>query len=136
MRWRILWLVPLAVFISGCKPEPTSAIVDRRTVEGVMVLAGELVTPPTDYANVLAPYNAPVDKVMVTEGKWVREGQVLMTLSFPNLQAGVQQAKENLKAAQTSYANARSSFDDEVKRIDAEMTALKSLQAQGEDVTD
>src|SRR5689334_5584792 len=108
MKLRIAYGIVLAAALAGCRDEePTSATVSKRDVEGYIVLSGELVTPPTDYANVLPPYQAPVEKIMVTEGKWVNEGEVLMTLSFPDLKVAVEQARTNLKTAEANYANAR-----------------------------
>jgi RND family efflux transporter MFP subunit len=135
---RIHWIglaLVAALAVTGCKKEPSSASVSRRDVEGYLVLEGRLVTPPTDYATVLPTYNAPVEKVMVTVGKWVNEGEVLLTLQFANMQAWLEQARQRVKAAETAYANARQTYDDEVKRLDAELKSLRSLQAQGEDVS-
>lgn len=135
---RAYWFGVLAIglVIVGCSAKPTTATVSRRDVEGFLVLEGTLVTPPTDYAEVLTPYRAPAEKVMVTVGKWVREGEVLVTLSYPDAQAALAQAQADVRSAEVALQNARTQFDDDVKRLESEIKNLKSRQANGEMVED
>lgn len=136
MRPRNLLFLICLVFFAGCQPkEPTSATVAKRDVEGFLVLGGELVTPPTEYADVLSPYRAPVEKVMVTEGKWVREGEVLMTLAIAGAQAVYEQARGYVKTAETNLASARAAMNDEAVRLQSEVKALQARQRAGEEVS-
>ena len=136
MSARNLFFLAILICSLGCQPkEPTSATVAKRDVEGYLVLGGELVTPPTEYADVLTPYRAPVEKIMVTEGKWVREGEVLMTLAIAGAQATYDQARAYVKTAESNLASARGAMNDEVVRLQAELKALQARQAAGEEVS-
>ena len=136
MNARNLFFLSLLLLSAlGCNKEPTSATVARRDVEGFLVLGGELVTPPTEYADVLTPYRAPVEKIMVTEGKWVREGEVLMTLAIAGAQAVYEQARAYVKSAEANLASARGAMNDEAVRLQAELKALQARQAAGEEVS-
>ena len=119
----------------ACNKEPTSATVTRRDVEGYLVLAGELVTPPTEYADVLSPYRAPIEKIMVSEGQWVRDGEVLMTLAIAGATTYYEQARQYVKTAETNLANARGAMNDNLVQLQEQLKALKARQAAGEDVT-
>jgi RND family efflux transporter MFP subunit len=135
MTARIVFpLLAAALAVSGCNKEPSAATVTRRDVEGFLVIGGSLVTPPTEFAQVLPPYRAPVQQIMVSPGQWVRDGEVLMTLSFPGAEASYEQARQYVSAAEASYNQARDQLDAEVERIAQEIRALRARRDAGEDV--
>lgn len=130
----LIFLLSCFLILIGCNKEPSSATVTRRDVEGYLVLGGQLVTPPTEYADVLSPYRAPIEKIMVSEGQWVREGEVLMTLAIAGATTYYEQARQYVKTAETNLANARGAMNDNLVQLQAQLKALKARQAAGEDV--
>src|SRR5436305_1785459 len=62
-------------------PAPRSAKVERRDVIASATLQGKVTAPPTKYAEISSPFRAPVEKVYVTLGATVKEGDILVELS-------------------------------------------------------
>jgi len=91
------------------RPEPAKVV--RRDIVGQIVLAGDIIAPPSARADIGAPFRAPVEKVFVSVGKHVGKGDWLVQLSVPNAQAYVEQARQNLHAAETAWANAKNALD-------------------------
>lgn len=89
------------------RPEPATVV--RRDITGQIPLTGEIIVPPSARADVGAPFRAPVEKVFVSVGKHIGKGDWLVQLSVPNAQAYVDQARQNLQAAEAAYANAKTS---------------------------
>jgi multidrug efflux pump subunit AcrA (membrane-fusion protein) len=106
------------------RPEPARVV--RRDIQGQIPLAGELITPPSARADVGAPFRAPVEKVFVSVGKRVGKGDWLVQLSVPNAQAVVEQARQNMLAAETAYANAKKALE---APVDAARRNLVNAQA-------
>lgn len=117
----------------GCQKEPTSSVAARRDIIGTETLTSELITPQTDYAAVLPTYRAPVDKVMVTVGASVNRGEVLVQLSFPNAEAAYEQARLNVKAAESNLARAKGAYDETVKGWQKRVLDLRAAQSAGGD---
>jgi membrane fusion protein, macrolide-specific efflux system len=90
------------------------ATVERRDIVGYVPLKGQIVTPPSAYAEAHASYTAPVDKVYTTLGAYVKRGDVLVQLANPSATENYDQARENVRAAETAYANAKRQYDDAV----------------------
>lgn len=114
------WLVILLIVIAlgvwawyATRPQPAKVV--RRDIEGRIPLTGEIVAPPSARADVGAPFRAPVEKVFVSVGKRVGKGDWLVQLSVPNAQAYVEQARQNMLAAETAYANAKKVLDAPVE---------------------
>jgi RND family efflux transporter MFP subunit len=93
---------------------PVPATVQTRDIIGMVPLDGEVITPPSARAEVMAPFRAPVDKVVASVGARVHRGEALVQLSFPSGQAAVDQAKQAVQIAEAAYANARRQFDGPV----------------------
>ncbi len=100
----------LSCLLTGCGKSEAEAVVTRRTVTAYTTLDGEAAAPAAAEASILPPYRAPVDKVLVTIGQNVKEGDVLMQLSAPssvayyqNARVRVQQARQSLARAQARY---------------------------------
>jgi RND family efflux transporter MFP subunit len=96
------------------RSRPEAATVTRRDILAAVPIAGEVIAPPGERADVYSPYQAPVSKVHTTIGDNVKRGDTIVELSLPNMQAAYEQAKANEKAAETAYANARGQYDSAV----------------------
>lgn len=131
--------------VVGCGGREAEAVVTRRDITERETLSGESTAPAAAEANILPPYAAPVERVYVTEGQQVREGDVLMQLSAPSSQAYYQQARQRVLQAETSLRQARVQYDSRIRRARSELTTARerersvraSLQAAqaGEEVT-
>jgi hypothetical protein len=71
---------------------------------GYVPAEGNVVVPPGDRADVMAPYQSPVARVMAAEGQKVKRGDVLLELSQPATQASYEQARQAVRAAQVALA--------------------------------
>src|SRR5205085_531288 len=111
--WAVVLIIILAAVgiwaYYSTRPQPAQVVV--RDIQGFVPLSGQIITPPSARADVPAPYRAPVDRVETSVGKYVNRGDVLVRLNLPDVQAAVAQAKANLSAAETAYANARKQYD-------------------------
>ena len=94
---------------------PKPAKVEQRDIVGLIPLNGEVIAPPSARADVYSPYRAPVDKVETSVGSHVQRGDVLVKLSFPDIQAALDQARASVKAAETAYANAERQFNASIR---------------------
>ncbi len=116
-RWLLAFLL-IAIIAFGAwayfASRPTPAKVVQRDIVGLVPLEGEVVIPPNAKADVYAPFQAPVEKVHVTVGAKVNRGDVLVELAYASAEAAAEQARLNLKAAETAYANAKNQIDDAV----------------------
>ena len=95
------------------RPKPAAVV--RRDIVGLIPVNGEVIAPPSARADVMSPYRAPVDKVETSVGARVHRGDVLVVLSFPDIQAAVEQARVSVKSAETAYANAAKQYDDAIR---------------------
>ncbi|MCC2672590.1 MAG: secretion protein HlyD [Armatimonadetes bacterium] len=93
------------------RSRPASATVTRRDLVAAVPLKGDVVAPPTERADIYSPFKAPVAKVYATVGASVKRGDVLAELSVPNAQEAYQQARAQVQAAETAYANAERQYD-------------------------
>jgi RND family efflux transporter MFP subunit len=113
------WIVVLLIVLAAggwawYATRPVPARVEKRDISGQIPLAGEIIAPPSARADIAAPFRAPVEKVFVSVGKRVGKGDWLVQLSVPNAQAYIEQAHQNMLAAETAYANAKRSLDGPV----------------------
>lgn len=119
MRTATLASIAFVVALAGCSPtktevastRATTAEVVRQDLTGYTFYDAEVVLPPDAKAVVYAPFKLPVSELLVTVGKKVSRGQVMMRLAVADARTTVAQAKANLAAAQTAYATARSQND-------------------------
>jgi RND family efflux transporter MFP subunit len=130
MRLATVFLFVSASLLAGCQ-KPTPAVVSRRDIVGYENPTAELVTPQTAQAVVLATYRAPVQRVMATVGARVRRGEVLVELSFPSTQAAFEQARLNVKTAQTNLANAQSEYGRTIAALQQRVKALRDTRDSG-----
>lgn len=107
----------------GTRPHP--AVVEQRDIIGLIPLNGEVVVPPSAQAIVNSPYRAPVDKVDTSVGSHVHRGDTLVELSFPDIQAAVDQARLAVQAAETDYANAKNQYDASIRAAQSQARAAQ-----------
>jgi len=128
--WPIVAIVALVLagggyyLYSATRPRP--AAVERRDIVGYVPLKGEIVTPPSAYAEVHSAYTAPVDKIYTTLGANVKRGDVLVQLANPSATETYEQARQNARAAETAYANAKRQYDDSVSAAQKQAAAARS----------
>jgi membrane fusion protein, macrolide-specific efflux system len=131
----------LALISVGCAPtserivskdelrvQPTSAKVTRQDVVGYLLMDGELYTPPSAEAIIRAPYDSPVKEVRVKLGDRVSKGQLLVKLEQPNQESYYAQAKANVNAAESAYANAKSTYEAPLREAERELARARSTE--------
>lgn len=109
-----------------------AATVVRRDIVASVPIQGDVIAPPDAQASIPAPYRAPVAKVYTSVGQNVRRGDTLVELSLPNVQDLYRQARENVRSAETAYANARKQYQTAVdaarKNLDTARAAERSAR--------
>lgn len=114
--WPILLLV--IIVVAGAwgyyATRPTPAQVVERDIIGLIPLNGEILVPPNARADVPPPYKAQVEKVEVSVGQKVSRGDTLIKLNLPDVKATIEEARANMKAAETAYANAAKQYDSSI----------------------
>lgn len=137
----------LTLVLSGCgsdstattegraqKMSPYSAKAEERDIVGFENLNAELIVPPASMAEIRPPYQAPVKQVMVTVGKRVDRGDVLMELDLPDAEAMHEQARAAVLQAEQAYASAQSSLRgplrDAQRQLDAARATERALRMQ------
>ncbi|MCC6728472.1 MAG: hypothetical protein IT208_03950 [Chthonomonadales bacterium] len=96
------------------RPEP--ARVAQRDIVARLVVDGETAVSPSRNPVIAAILRALVEKVDARVGEGVTEGPVLVEPSFPAVVAVLEQARRQVKAAQTAYANARNPITTRASR--------------------
>jgi multidrug efflux pump subunit AcrA (membrane-fusion protein) len=128
----LIVLGALAFYLSSLN-RPKSVTVVRRDIISYVPLKGQAITPPSAYAEAHATYAGTVDKVETTLGATVQKGDVLVELANPSGNETYEQARQNVRAAETAYANAKNQYDQQVKaaeqQLEAARTAAKASSA-------
>ncbi len=118
----------------GCNraPETESASVGRRDIAGILALRTNADVPPTDRADVTAPYSAPVAKVYTGVGDRVKKGDTLLELAASGAQAAYSDNRAAVKQAETALANAQKQYEANVavakKQVDQARIAEKAAR--------
>jgi HlyD family secretion protein len=151
-RWWLTTLVVLAavialaafVFHRDDAIVVRTAVVERGTIRSLVSTNGKI--EPVNNFEAHAPTSANVRRVLVKEGDFVKQGQLLVELDDADARAQAARAQAQLKAAQAdSNASERGGNQEEVLSLDAELAkagterdsaqrkldALKKLQLQG-----
>ena len=132
-----LWLLAILVIAGvgigswayfASRPQPGKVV--QRDIVGLVPLEGEVVIPPNAKADVFAPFQAPVEKVHVTVGAKVNRGDILVELSYASAEAAAEQARQNLKATETAYANAKNQLDDTVVAAQRQLDQARTAERQ------
>ncbi len=122
-----------ACLLNGCGKRPTSAVVDRRDIVEQAKVSGSVVAPPIADARVATPYAAPVQKVDVTVGERVREGEVIAELSAPQSDLYYREARLRVQQARAALAREKSASDRQIaaarKAVQQARAAEKTAQA-------
>jgi len=129
-------LPPLAVagisltmgLISGCGQRSTEAEVTRRDITARLVVEGEVIAPATARADIMPPYEVPVEQVYVTVGQNVRQGETLLLFSAPRNQAYYEQARARLVQARQALAQAQNRFSRQLQA--AQQRLARSREAE------
>ena len=110
------------------RPEPAKVV--QRDIVGLVPVSGEVVVPPNARADVYAPFQSPVEKVHVTVGQKVSRGDVLVELSYASAEIALEQARQQVKAAETSYANARNQYGANLKAAQHQLDLARAAEKQ------
>jgi len=123
----------VAALYFGSRPKPT--VVSQRDIEGNVVASGTIIAPATAQGAVFAPFQGPVQKVDKNLGAAVSRGEPIVELSLPDADTALQQAKQNLKAAETAYANAKSQYEEPVRAARKNLATAQSSSKQTSQTT-
>lgn len=119
--------------LNGCSKKPTTAVVERRDIVQQAEVSGPIAAPPIADAQVATPYAAPVEKVNVTAGERVREGEVIAELSAPQSDLYYREARLRLQQARAALARQKSASDKQIavarKAVQQARAAEKSAMA-------
>jgi len=139
MKAKILSAAIVAAIAMGCAPTDgegrvsrketlpaSTAEVTRTDLVGFTFFDGKVVAPPGIHADVLAPYDLPVEKVYVSVGDRVGKGAPLVKLTMPGAAQSLQMAESNERSARSAYNTALSSQSE---RVRAAESALRDAQA-------
>ena len=105
----IIQLTDDQVTTIGLKTEP----IEKRSISGYIAATGQLNINKENEAKVSSSYPGKVMKVYVTEGQFVRKGQLLAILKntdVPNVEANYIKAKSDFEYAKREYARQRDAY--------------------------
>lgn len=110
----------LAVVLAGSLPGQTVQVVKvaSKPLNRTVTLTGELL--PFQTVDLHARVHGFVEKVLVDRGSMVKEGELLVTLSAPEMEAQVAEAEAKVKAAESVSSEARAKLvaaDSTYKRL-------------------
>ncbi len=108
------------------RTRPVPAMVVRRDLIAGVPVTGDVVAPPDQRADIMAPYRAPVVKVYTTIGANVDRGDTLVEVNLANVQSYYEQARANVRAAETAYANAQREYAASISAAQREVSAARS----------
>ena len=111
---------------TASRPHPARIV--RQDIVGQIPLNGSIVVPPGARGDVWSPYVAPVESVATSVGKHVEKGDLLIRLQIANAEAFHEQTKQNLKQAETDYANAYNQLNAPVVAAQRQLDAARSAQ--------
>ena len=130
----------LAMAVMGCQGgqgatatrpmriEPYSAKAEVRDIVGFETLDADLVVPPASMADVHPPYRAPLKRVLVTVGKRVSRGEVLMELDLPDVEAGHESARLAVQQAEQAYESARATLRSPLKQAQLNLDQARATE--------
>jgi HlyD family secretion protein len=116
--------------------EPTPFVAQRRDVVGYEFLHGKLIVPPEAQGVAYAPYVAPVERVLTSLGQRVRRGEVLAQLSAPEAEIDYEQARADVKAAETALSTAKAQADVNVRPLRQQVSTLRARERELRQTTD
>jgi multidrug efflux pump subunit AcrA (membrane-fusion protein) len=125
----LLLLIILGIW-AYVNTRPETASVTRRDIVVKLPLEGQVVAPPSARADIMTPYRAPVDRVFASVGDRVSRGDVLVELSHPSAQAAYEQTRQELKAAEQVYAEAKGQQRAAVSEAEKQLAAARAVERQ------
>jgi HlyD family secretion protein len=105
-----------------------TAKVERRDITAHLVLSGKVVAPPGEYAAVASPYRATINRVFVTVGASVREGDALAQLAYPTAEAYYQDAREQVRLAEAALAQAKQQVSGNVAFAERQLAEARQAE--------
>jgi RND family efflux transporter MFP subunit len=132
MKWVVGGLALLLLILAGAwaysTTRPKADRVVRRDIVAAIPADGEVIAPPGERADVRSPYKATVDEIYTTVGENESRGDVIVKLSIPSADAIYQQARQNVKDAETTYANAKREYDAAVAAAQRQVDAARAAE--------
>jgi len=130
-RWAaavaLLLLVGLGTWaFINTRPKPFTVV--RRDIVAGVPLEGKVVVPPSERADVMPPYRAPVAKVYTSIGANVDRGETLVELSMPNVQSVYEEARSRVREAETAYANAKVTYGGDLKAAQQRLSQARAAE--------
>ena len=102
--WTTLVILAFVLAMSGCAPAATFTPVSTIVVDSVMTevqnVGASAEVIPAQETRLSFPISGPIKEIIVKEGDRVDTGQILATLSSPDLEFGVLQAESAVKVAE------------------------------------
>lgn len=110
------------------KLAPYSAKSEERDIVGFETLNAVLVVPPSSMAEIHSPYRAPLKQVLVTVGKRVDRGDVLMELDLPDAEAYHEQARVAVMQAEQAHASSQATLKAPLREAQRQLEAARSTE--------
>lgn len=130
VMWALMISVLFAFLIIGCAKERATAVVERRDIVAYLPLRGETAVPAASMAEIVSPYEAPVDTIYVTVGQVVKKGDVIMELSAPQTEVRYQQARQQVQQARLALERARKSYQASLSDAKQELAQAQQAEKQ------
>ena len=124
----LLGLVLSVIVLAGCAKQSSEATAGRRDITAYLPLQGTVVAQASARADIVSPYEVPVEKIYVTVGKNVRRGETLIVFSAPRNQAYYDQARTALVQAQKALDQARGQFGQELRAAQKQLAVSRSTE--------
>ncbi len=116
------------VMMTGCAKKSSEAITDTRDITAYLPVEGTVIAPASSSADIRSHYQIPLEKVYVTVGKSVSQGETLMLYSAPQKEAYYDQARFAVKNAQKSLDQAKRVFSQDVKTAQKQLAVSRSIE--------
>lgn len=107
----------------------TTAEVARKDLVGYDFFDGKVFAPNGIQADVMAPYDLPVEKIFVTVGQHVGKGAPLVKLTMPGVQESLTIAQANRSTAKAAYDTALSAQSERVTNAAATLKQMRDEEA-------
>ena len=140
IKWRPLRALAAAgllviIGLAGCGNKNQTAQVERRDIVVYDTLSGQVNAPPAAQANIVSPYEAPVEKIDVTVGADVKKGDVLVELSSPPNEAFYQQARQRVIQARQRVAQVKQQYAPQIQQAQRQVRQAQQAVAQAKKST-
>lgn len=133
--WLIAALIALGLILLllmaliAARGRAQTAAVQRHNIVAWETLSGTAIAPPNKYAVINCHCDAPVSRVFATVGETVRQGDAIVELSHPNVQAAYAAASQELTAAQEAYNGTRDAIAGDLRQAQQELAQAVDAQS-------